>query len=478
MCGIVAVYYKQNLPIDVKPMLDAISHRGKDQVSIKEHINCTVGFRRLAITNIETTQPQGVNWIIYLNGEIYNYAELGLVGTETQVLSQGFEKFGIDFVKRLNGMFFILAIHGSDVYIIRDRYGIKPVYYWENEKYIVVASEIKAIIKHPEYRVSQNESAYKQWQVFNNVLTNETLFAGIYKFEKGSIKNLNTGIENKYWEWKFKPKQMNYSEAISELRYLIVRAIRRQTPKEVAYGSCLSSGIDSNIIVALSDDMYTFTAGFSQDDDESIIARIQGKKHYEIIYNQVRDLTSTIYHLEDLRVGASWSNYGLYELASKYVKVLFDGAGADELFSGYKWRYEEGNYYNIVNRTNKSDLFCEDIFKKIFTEDTLENRFLFDANYFLEGVLLVVDKISMAHTIEVRLPFLDNDLVDFCIQLPNEFKKNKHILKEAFSNLLPQQILEAPKKGFSSPDWFNGQGNKAMKWADAAYNEWYKLYIQ
>jgi asparagine synthase (glutamine-hydrolysing) len=222
--------------------------------------------------------------------------------------------------------------------------------------------------------------------------------------------------------------------------------------------------------------VYTFTAGFTEGNDERKLAELRGKKHYEVVYNQVRDMPETIFHLEDLRVGASWSNYGLYELASKYVKVLFDGAGADELFGGYSWRYDmTRDYYSIVDRTQQYNQ--REYFKTVYPVDTLENRFKFDADHFLPGVLTVVDKLSMAHTIEVRLPFLDNDLVDFALTLPNKFKRNKNILRDAFKDLLPKQIVYGKKQGFSSPDWFTGPGNQAHKWALAALTEWEKQFL-
>jgi len=152
-----------------------------------------------------------------------------------------------------------------------------------------------------------------------------------------------------------------------------------------------------------------------------------------------------------------------------------DGAGADELFGGYAWRYQAGDYYDVVNRTKIADQYCEKLFKQVH-QDSLEARYLFDAEYFLEGVLSVGDKLGMANTIEVRVPFLDNDLVDFALTLPNHLKENKLILKQAFKGLVPDEILKAKKRGFSSPDWFEGTGNQASRWANAAFNKWKEIY--
>jgi asparagine synthase (glutamine-hydrolysing) len=478
MCGITVIFNKRKhgLPDYTESMLDAISHRGDDSVTINTHETCIVGYRRLAITEIKN-KPLIRKWKVYLNGEIYNYKSLGYAGTETEVLSQGFEEHGPKFVKQLNGMFFIVAVCGTEVFCFRDRYGIKPAYYYEDENVILIASEIKSILKHPSYMFFLNYNAIIQWHTFNNVLTDDTMFKHIYKLEKGVAWYVNINVKWRYWKWEFKPAVIKYETAIHTIKYLVTQAIERQRPKETGYSCCLSGGIDSNIIAITLDDAKTFTAGFVGMDDERNLAKLTGTVNETVLFDNVKYLDETIYHLEDLRVGASWSNYGLYKrIAQEKGKVCFDGAGADELFGGYEWRYKEPNYYNVVNRTGKDSKYCERLFGKVFPVDTKEKRLLFDADYFLEGVLLVVDKLSMAHTIEMRVPFLDNDLVDYCLTLPTEWKTNKQLLKDAFKNDLPDEIINGKKRGFSSPDWIPGNGNQANKWAEAAYKEWYKQF--
>lgn len=485
MCGIVTIFYKTSkvwITSDkvVNEMIQSISHRGRDEIGYYHYTNCTVAYNRLAITNIKS-HSHGSAWKVYLNGEIYNYKDFGFEGSENDVLSQGFEKYGVDFVKQLNGMFVIVAISpDNQVYIFRDRYGIKPAYYYETEDLIIVGSEIKPILQHPSYNFSVNESAKEQWLTFNNVFTNETLFSGIYKLDKGTIWHLNTNQTRKYWEWKFTPTPMDFETAKNEVRRLLVQSIKRMIPKEVSYASCLSGGVDSNIIASqLPKEIETFTVGYKNAEDEREVAKLSNRNPNEVVFESIYKLIETINHLEDLRVGACWSNYGLFEYISRHnIKVVFDGSGGDELFGGYSWRYTEKDYYNVVNRTKKDSPYCETLLKFIFPEDTLENRYKFDAEHFLEGVLLVTDRMSMAHTLEVRVPFLDNDLVDFCLTLPNEFKENKLILKEAFKDLLHPDIYSGIKKGFSSPDWLTGEGNQANKWATNALNTWTKLFTK
>jgi asparagine synthase (glutamine-hydrolysing) len=484
MCGIAVLFDKsENIEFSerhkiVDKMQRAIMHRGNDNISIRNYKSCMVGFNRLAITEIKNNQPSQSDWIVYLNGEIYNYKDLGFEGSEVDVIAKGLKYYGFSFINRLNGIFVITAIYGNQVFIIRDRYGCKPVYYWHNYKQIVIASEIKAIITHPDYKLRINESAERQWLVFNNILTDETLFDGIYKLDKGTIWHLNTKEKIKFWKWHFNPQRIDIKEATEQTKSLLTKSVNKQYPKEVDCGIFASGGVDSSVLRYLLPDINTYTACFpSYDVDESDMAKLMdnGKGQY-INFDHIVCFDETIKALDDLRVGSSWTNYVLYNKAKQNgLKVILDGAGSDELFGGYPWRYKGDNYYDVINRTKKYDEYCIELYKSMHIE-TIEDRFLFDCNHFLEGVLSVGDKLGMANTIEVRVPFLDNDLVDFCITLPIEFKKNKLILKQAFKGLLPDAILEGKKKGFSSPDWIKGEGNQANKWANESLNKWKQIY--
>lgn len=479
MCGISLTFSKSGqILYGMNEML--LNHRGKDEIIETAYKTARIRFNRLAITDRDTPQPGTHNGFhAFLNGEIYNYKELGFTGSECDVLAQGFDKYGCDFVKQLNGMFCIVAIHGEQVYIFRDRWGQKPLYYFENKDYIILSSEIKPILSHPEYRFSVNESVVEQWKVFNNVLTDETLFNGIYKMPKATYWHLNTNTKTQYWECDFTEQPMDYNEAKEEVRRLVIQAVKRMTPKEVAYGTCLSGGIDSNIISALmGKDVPTFSVGFTEGQDERHLIDLAKTRNYQIVYSGVRNLRECIYHLEDLRVGASFTNYGLFELASKFVKVIADGGGSDEIFTAYQWRYDNPDYYSVVNRTGRESEYCRELFKQVFPEDTLKARFKFDVDYFLEGVNIVTDRMSMSHTVECRQPFLDHDLADFAMTISFEYKKNKRILRDAFSDLLHPEVLAAPKMGFSSPDWFTDGNNKAERWANAALNEWLSIFAK
>jgi asparagine synthase (glutamine-hydrolysing) len=482
MCGIALVFGDSGKSSHiVNNMLDAMSHRGNDSMCIESFDTCTVGHRRMAVTDIANDYPYlNPTWRVYLNGEIYNYKDFGFKGNESQVLEQCFEKYGIDFVSKLNGMFAIVAINKqtNDVYLIRDRYGIKPLYYYIlDDQSIIVSSEIKAILTHPNYNFSINEYAKHQWFVFNNNFSNETLFSGINQIDKSSIFYLNKQESKKYWKWEYNTDNtIPFAVAVQKVRNLVCKAIKKMTPQEVNYGTCISSGIDSNIIYSqLPTTTPTFTAGFHdyKNDERSIVEEVSNNC-YEVVYNSPRNFHESILALEDLKAGASFSNYGLFEMASKFVKVIFDGTGADELFGGYKWRYDMSkDYYSLVNRTG---LKYDGDFNNFYPNDTLENRLKFDANNFMPAVLMVGDKMSMAHTVEMRVPFLDNDLVDYVLTLPIEFLQGKKLLRAAFEKDLPTSVLSAPKLGFSSPDYFGIGDNKALNWANAAFNEWLETF--
>lgn len=490
MCGIVAVIYKTNEPSlqNMEHMAGEQSHRGREPFIYSRYGDgcrtvCDVVFNRLAITDIPSPQPgKAHGWDVYLNGEIYNYKELGYCGTECEVIAQGINKHGSEFINRLNGMFVIFAINGNRVIVARDRWGQKPLYYWKTPDFIVFSSEIKPVLKHKDYRFSVDEKARSQLLTFCNILTHDTLFDGVKKFPKGTYQTFTGGEAGhrvKFWSWDFTPQPMEYGEAKQEVRRLVEQSVKRQTPQEVAYGSCLSGGVDSAIIAALAGDVPTFTVGYNGQRDERPLAELSRKLNFQVVFDRVRDLEKTIYHLENPLLGASWMHYALYQMASKFVTVLFDGAGADELFFGYPWRYDNrDDYWHVVNRTGIYYEYCSKVFGEVFPQDTPQARYRFDADHFLESVLLVVDRLSMAHTIEVRCPFLDNDLVDFAQRIPYEYKQEKRILKEAFSDVLPAAVRTGSKKGFTTPPgWIEGRGNQAQSWIQKALQVWQETFL-
>lgn len=470
MCGIIAfIPHTHAARYDIERGLDVMRHRGQDARVITYYDHCVVGYLRMAVTDKDAPAVGKANGHeVYLNGEIYNYRELGYTGSETEVLAKGFAAEGESFARRLNGMFSIVLVTDGKIQTFNDRYCIKPLYRYMDENVTIYSSEIKPILQYEGFRRDIYKQEMEAWMTLQHPFTAECLLKGVL-----DMAHVNSA---RLWTWAFHPDDdMDYDYARDEVRRLVLQAISRQRVSEPS-GVCLSGGVDSGILAAHTGSQHSFTVGYEGVDDERPMARLMAREnHHEIVYDRVMHMAETIYHLEDLRAGASWPNYGMYQEAQKHVRILFDGAGADELFAGYDWRYHNPNYWSVVNRTGMQCDWIREYFDD--REWGVYDRFDYDANYFLPAILMVGDKLSMAHTLEVRYPFLDNDLVDFCTRLPFEFKRNKRILKDAFRDDLPPEILNGPKKGFTSPDWFPGDGNQARRWSEAALKSWKKIFL-
>ena len=354
--------------------------------------------------------------------------------------------------------------------------------------------------------------------------------------------------QQKYWDYKFSDpgKRVDEREYAEELDRLFVQAVNRQLVSDVELGSYLSGGMDSGSITAIAaqniENLKTFTCGFDLSSasglelayDERVKAEAMSAlfktEHYEMVLkagDMERCLPAVTFHLEEPRVGQSYPNYYVSRLAGKFVKVVLSGAGGDELFAGYPWRYYRGaragsfqsfvdEYYvfwqRLVNNTEIKRLFApiwsdvsgvwtRDIFEEVFLnhdielnkpEDYINHSLYFEAKTFLHGLFVVEDKLSMANSLETRVPFMDNDLVDFAMACPVKLKikkleenirfdqnsvgkkriehfektsDGKHILRNMMSNYIPDEITKAPKQGFSSPDasWFKGESIEFVK---------------
>ena len=352
----------------------------------------------------------------------------------------------------------------------------------------------------------------------------------------------------KYWDYNFQePNQkVNEKEYIEELDRLFQQAVKRQLISDVEVGAYLSGGMDSGSITAIAakhiPGIKTFTCGFDVSSasglelafDERQKAEFMSAKfkteHYEMVLkagDMERCLKKLSWHLEEPRVGQSYPNFYAAQLCSKFVKVVLSGSGGDELFAGYPWRYYRtvnsqnfehfvDEYYvywqRLVSNSELKKLFSpiwnsvknvwtRDIFRDVFLkndnelskpEDYINQSLYFEAKTFLHGLFVVEDKLSMAHGLENRVPFMDNDLVDFAMKCPVGLKLNKlsevlrinenetgnkqnkyflktndgkQILRKTMQRIIPKEILEAKKQGFSSPDasWFKGESIGFLK---------------
>jgi asparagine synthase (glutamine-hydrolysing) len=469
--------------------------------------------------------------------------------SDTEVLLNAYAEWGLAALDRLNGMF-ALAIWDAEngtLTLARDRYGIKPLYFTQCGQDFLFSSEIKAFLEHPSFTVQVDTEGLLEYFTFQNFFTDRTLFKGVYLLPAGSWLTISLDHRqpsiHRYWDYDFSDPERAGSEEeyIEELDRLFRQAVSRQLISDVDLGSYLSGGMDSGSITAIAARqipyLKTFTCGFdlrsasglelSFDERQKAeyMSYLFMTEHYEIVLksgDMERVMPSLTRHLEEPRVGQSYPNYYAARLASKFVKVVLSGGGGDEMFGGYPWRYYRAvvntdfdnyidKYYQYWQRLlptsdlvkkvfspiwqEVSQVSTRDIFKSVFTrqegylnrpEDYINHSLYFEARTFLHGLLVVEDKLSMAHSLETRVPFLDNDLVDFAMRVPIKLKlgnlgevlrlnenepgyktaryfdktrDGKLLLRKVMERYIPQEISDGIKQGFSAPDssWFKGE---------------------
>lgn len=566
MCGIAGILHLNGAPASeptVRAMADAIIHRGPDGDGYWVDGEVALAHRRLAIIDLSEHGRQPMHssdgrYTMTYNGEVYNFPELRLeleaMGykfhshSDSEVVVNAFHAWGKQAVIRFNGMFAFAIWDAKErkLTLVRDRYGIKPLYWAQFGNVFLFGSEQKAILAHPAAKRVLDESALVEYFTFQNIFTDRTLLQGVHLLPPASIAEISPGAGvslkiERYWDYHFAEpsKPARPAEYREELDMLMRQAVKRQLVTDVEIGSYLSGGMDSGTLTALGamefPYMKTFTCGFDMSSasgleltyDERVKAEAMSAKfrteHYEMVLkagDMERALPKVAYHIEEPRVGQSYPNFYASKLASKFVKVVLSGAGGDELFGGYPWRYYRAvncqdfdhyaeHYYQFWNRlVDESDMRTllaplgaearavdtRQIFKGVFEhhdndlekpEDYINHSLYFEAKTFLHGLFVVDDKLSMAHSLETRVPFMDNDLVDFAMRCPVGMKLNnlenvvridenetadkkaayfqktkdgKQILRDVMRNYIPEEIAGSAKQGFSAPDasWFRG----------------------
>ncbi|SEE94688.1 asparagine synthase (glutamine-hydrolysing) [Pseudomonas migulae] len=574
MCGIAGLIHLDNNPVSpviLQRMTDAIAHRGPDGEGHWIEGNVGLGHRRLAIIDLSPAGHQPMasvsqRYVMVYNGEVYNYRELRTelesLGyqfrsrTDSEVVLNALIAWGAKGLERFNGMFGLALWDRQEqtLLLARDRYGIKPLYYSQQGHTLAFGSEQKAILAMPEFRRSVDKEALLEYFTFQNIFTDKTLLNDVKLLPAGyyavlDLKRKSPSLQfTQYWDYNFQePKQKASDEEYrEELDRLFKQAVNRQLVTDVELGSYLSGGMDSGSITAIAAKSYpymkTFTCGFDLNSASGIEMGFDERskaeymsyhfktEHYEMVLkagDMERVLPKLAWHLEEPRVGQSYPNYYAAQLASKFVKVVMSGAGGDELFGGYPWRYYRAvvnddfehyidKYYKFWQRLipnaqikqvfapiwdDVKHVWTRDIFRDVFKhhadnlytpEDYINHSLYFEAKTFLHGLLVVEDKLSMAHGLESRVPFLDNDLVDFAMRCPVHLKLNnlsevvrlnenepggktdkyfqktrdgKQILRDVMGRHIPNDITKAEKQGFSAPDasWFKGESIDFVK---------------
>ena len=456
--------------------------------------------------------------------------------TDTEVVVHAFEEWSERAIERFNGQFAFAVWDGSRkrMFLGRDRLGIKPLYYWLDADKLVFGSEIRAVLAHPGIPRKLCYAALDEYFTFQNLLGDRTLLEGIRILPAGTWLSVSAnGSVTPQVYWDAKPRRSDeiadLSSAATEVRRLLERAVERQLVSDVPIGGYLSGGIDSASVAAVArrslGAFRTFTLGFDlsavqgreREFDERraarATARILGTEHHESSLgheDMERSVDRVVSHVEELRVGQPYPNFAVAAFARPFAKVVLSGTGGDELFAGYPWRYAAavaatgpddfverayGGWQRLVRDEEKTSFFRPDVpreadgttreaFRAVLeragtglrtTADFLDASLYFDLKAFLHGLLVVEDKVSMAHGLEVRVPFLDNDLVDLALRIPPDLKlrtgrpprsggggeatsDGKVVLREAVRPLLGDAVVDRPKQGFSAPDatWFRG----------------------
>lgn len=520
-----------------------------------------LGHRRLAV--LDTTpcghQPmfsEDRRYCIVHNGEVYNFRELRAdlerrgrrfrTRTDTEVLLALWADYGPDCLPLLDGMFAFALYDRVDnaLWLARDRFGVKPLYYAAGAGAFVFASECKALFASGLVEPAIEPAALVEYFTFQNLCGAHTIWRGVSMLQPGEALAVRPGdggpaIRRYHDAFPEMDPSLGDEESVAgTLAQRFEDAVTAQLVSDVPVGSYLSGGMDSGSIVAVAgqaiERLHTFTGGFDltnvdgieQGFDERKLAEqlsyLLQTEHYDVVLHS-GDMPAAMerltWHMDDPRVGMCHQNWYVAKLASRFVKVCLAGTGGDELFAGYPWRYRlaecrtldrfDRRYFRYWHRLLAPDelpgLFAPDLrghgldawesFRGVLRagpawrddvapEDNLLQRALhFEFRTFLHGLLIVEDRISMAHSLETRVPFLDNRLADLAWRIPPALKLHrrrgadpatdghlesaagKHVLRRAMESYLPEVFVKQKKRGFSPPDanWYRGPSMDYIK---------------
>jgi len=435
MCGIVAIFgdnTKQEV-INMHAMLDKLSHRGPDDHGTYVDSSILLGQARLSIVDVAGgRQPilsEDKKKCIICNGEIYNHCKLRnslryehrfSTNSDTEAILHLYEEEGEAAVAKLDGMFAFVIYDGEEILVARDPLGIKPLYYSHKDDSFLFASEIKALTGRAD-NIMEFPAGY------------------YYSSRRGLVKYYDLPV---FWEWK-----TDFDEISRGLHDRLYRAVEKRWMADVSVGCFLSGGLDSSLICAISkrnfDHLDTFSVGLEAESQDLIYARkvaqFLGTNHHEYVYTVeevLEALPDVIYHLESFDpalVRSAIPCYFVSRLAKDYVKVILTGEGSDEVFAGYHY------------------------FKRFDDKQDVQQEALRIINGLHNMNLQRVDRATMAHSIEARVPFLDIEFVEYVMSINPELKlagkeqrMEKWLLRQAFTGYLPDEILWRPKMEFAA----------------------------
>ncbi|MFH1337338.1 MAG: asparagine synthase (glutamine-hydrolyzing) [Nanoarchaeota archaeon] len=526
MCGIIGFAGFMDRVL-LKNMADVIRHRGPDDHGYFFDKNISLGARRLSIIDIKgSKQPiynENKDIVLVFNGEIYNFQklreELHQLGHnfstdgDGEVIVHLYEQYGEECVTKLNGMFAfaIWDARKKKLFIARDRLGIKPLYYTQIGNRFLFGSEIKSILQYRGYKPDTDRNALSDYLTFRYVPGPLTMFKNIFKLLPCHTLTYQDGkVETKkYWYFAFNSTNKSEDFYVKTLKNLLEDSIKSRLISEVPLGAYLSGGLDSSFVVGLmskisQEPINTFTVTF--DDIEfneapyaKSIAEHFNTNHrsLEVKQKSINILPKVIYHMDEpVSDPATIPTYMMAELTKKHVTVVLTGEGSDELFGGYP-QYRAamidkklGPFRKIIPKLTKNDLmkrFDQDYtdWISIFTEKEkqellkekpeknntviqrpydLNQLLYFDIKQWLPDDLLTkIDKTTMAHSVEARVPFLDHIMVEFAGTVPPKYKtgmrQEKIIIRKAMQGIVPKETINRKKQGFHVPieKWFQGE---------------------
>ncbi|KAA8780553.1 asparagine synthase (glutamine-hydrolyzing) [Lactobacillus crispatus] len=558
MCGIVAFYdpkinEKQAV---IGKMMAAIKHRGPNSDGYYTNDEVALGFRRLSIIDLRGgSQPiynEDKTRAIIFNGEIYNFKplreELIKAGhvfstkADTEVLLHGYEEWGMDgLLKRVRGMFAFLIWDDNNktLYGARDFFGIKPMYYSNQNGHLLVGSELKSFLEFPKFKRELNVEAVKPYLMNQYNDLEETFFKGVYRFPAGHWFEYKDGEmkTHQYWDAEYKENNLSFEETLQKINEDLKETVDLYRNADVKVGAFLSEGIDSSYLTSLlnPDDVFSVSFDDSTYDEASKAKALADINHWKFFSDKVdadeamRDFPEMQYHMDEPDANPSiiplWY---LCKLARKHVTVALSGEGADELFAGYvnygmhthndiikvftselkklpeKKRVklahkikrmpnfpgkvhmytnlaEPSEFYvgqsviydmdyptiftskdanSILQPTYRNKLTVNGIYQKDFKKvkgiDNVKQMQYIDLHHFmLNDIEQKADKISMAHSLEVRVPYLDKKIAELANSIPTKYLVNRHdtkyALRKASEKVLPDEWAKRPKLGFPTP---------------------------
>jgi len=567
MCGISGFFYPgPDGEETISKMISSIRYRGPDEAGVYLDSDIALGHCRLSIVGLnDGIQPicneDGTLWIVF-NGEVFNYPELKSelqkknhifkTGTDTEVLIHLYEEYGKECLTRVNGQF-AFAIWDclkKELFLARDRVGIRPLYYYHSGSKFSFASEIKAIFTDPSIPREIDPSALHQIFNFWTTLTPRTTFKDIYEVRPGHYQIIRNGAivaENPFWKMPYHaPENLwagTFNDAVTHLKSLMIDAIGLRLRADVPVGAYLSGGLDSSIITSIisryfNNKLRTFSIGFQEaafDETpfQQELVKYLGTDHHELLVSN-RDIREyfpqVIRHCEKpvLRTAPVPMFLLSKVVHDHHFKVVLTGEGADEVFGGYDifkegkirqfWsrfpqsslrprlleklypfifkdpsqnRYMLQQFYAVApddlldpffshrlrwkNTGRNQTFFTNDFLQQAMTDyspeqelarmlpdgfndrDPLSKAQYLEMDIFMTNYLLSSqgDRVAMANSLELRLPFLDYRVIDFAATLPLSWKikalNEKYILKKAFHDIIPSRIVSRPKQPYRAP---------------------------